>query len=120
MLMEASKRDAFVDLVTQSGTLPHMFSHGVYRTVQHRCTYCGKEVRAECAYGKQILVSGSLTRQNFHENQVLLDSVGNVFSQHLHHTIDVNGFKAYIYLTSEREDSALLKVACYRCAHCQI
>lgn len=119
MVVEASTRDAFSGTVLQSGTLPHVFSYGERRTMKHPCARCQQEVTVEFAFGRQILAGGTLSRQGFHENRGLLDAVGNLFGQYLHHEIDLNGFESYLYLNAPGNNGALLDVAYYRCSHCQ-
>ena len=119
MVVEASSRDAFVGTMIQSGVLPHTFSYGTSHTLKHRCGRCAQEVTVEFAYGKRILAGGSLSRQGFHENRELLDVVGQLFGQHLHHRTDGNGFESYLYLSAPDNAGALRNVAYYRCPHCQ-
>ena len=119
MLIEASERDSFEGTAQQFGTLPHVFSYGARRIMKHQCAHCALEVTVDFDYGKQILAGGDLSRQGFNENRNLLDAVGNLFDQYLHHDVDVNKFESYLYLNSSGANGALLDVAYYRCAHCQ-
>lgn len=120
MLVEAGKRDAFLGTTLQSSTLPFAFAYGKRRIMKHNCSNCGLEVEVEFAYGKQILAGGELSRQGFHEKREVLDAVGKLFDQYLHHKVNSNGFESYMYLSSpQHEKGALLEVAYYRCAHCQ-
>lgn len=86
--------------------------------MNYQCSHCGGEVELKFAFNKQILAGGDLSRQGFHENRELLDSVGTLFNQYLHHEIDVNGFEIY-YLSAPQGAGALLDVAYYRCPHCE-
>lgn len=119
MVVEASRRDAFVGTVVQAGVLPHTFSYGTRHTLKHPCAQCAREVTVEFAYGKQILAGGPLSQQGFHENRELLDAVGRLFGQHLYHHTDGNGFESYVYLSAPDNAGALRNVAYYRCPHCQ-
>ena len=119
MVVEASSRDAFMGTVVQSGVLPHTFSYGTSHILKHRCGHCTQEVTVEFVYGKQILAGGALSRQGFHESRNLLDAVGQLFGQHLHHRTDNNGFESYLYLSAPDNTGALRNVAYYRCPHCQ-
>ena len=98
MLVEASSRDAFVGTVAQSGILPHTFPYGISHVLKF-------------AYGKQILAGGPLSRQGFYANQELLDAVGQLFGQHLHHRTDGNGFESYLYLSAPNNAGALRNMA---------
>lgn len=119
LLVTASKRDTFQGTVLEQGTLPHVFSYGKSRVMSHQCAHCGQEVVVSFAFGGQILAGGDLSRQGFHEDRHLLDAVGSLFGQHLHHTIDENGFEIYLYLNAPAPAGALLDVAYYRCESCQ-
>jgi hypothetical protein len=98
MLVEDSSRDAFVGTVAQSGILPHTFPYGISHVLKF-------------AYSKQILAGRPLSRQGFYENQELLDAVGQLFGQHLHHRTDGNGFESYLYLGAPDNAGALRNMA---------
>lgn len=119
LLVTAGKRDAFQGTMTQQGTLPNVFSYGKSRVMRHQCANCGQEVIVDFAFGGQILAGGDLSRQGFHEDRRLLDAVGTLFGQYLHHNIDENGFETYLYLNAPPPEGALLDIAYYRCGFCQ-
>ena len=119
MVVEADKKDPFNGLLVQSAELPFTFYYGKRRILQHQCSRCGQQVEAEFAFGK-IVGLGPLSRQGFKENRKQLDIVGRLFDQHLHHTIEGNGFESYLYLSDpNQEKGALLNVSYYQCSHCQ-
>lgn len=121
MVIEANDRDSFTGQLVQEGMLPFVFFYGDKRTITHACSGCALQVEADFGEGsKQVVGLGRLSRQGFHENRALLDTIGGLFDQFLHHEVDSNGFEIYLYqISPDNNRGAVLSVAYYRCSHCQ-